>query len=184
MLSENLIEKLIAAGGHRWTKAGHDRIYFSGAAVKIATENLPAPEIQYPAVDMDAVNFWVGRHISRRVARCLYAAAAYIDVKTGEIELARNCATTPAARDMIFDAIINRVRYILVSARRADIREKIRTAVAAARAEKDAAEILQKKIAAILVSGKPAAEIRADIRRAKNVEYTRRWRAKKAAATA
>ena len=113
-MDSTIIARLIHAGGNRWQKAGHDRIYFSAKNLDMTKE---WENRDFADVDMALVNFWADGHkISRRVLGCLNAAEAWIDVKSGAVYSVENTPTTPTQRYGIIGATANRVRYLLAAA--------------------------------------------------------------------
>lgn len=76
-LATETIEKLIAAGGNRWTKGNYDRIYFNASALGLRCEYYKTGNIS---------GAWFnGEMCSNSCGRRLKAAKTYIDVATGEI---------------------------------------------------------------------------------------------------
>lgn len=76
-LATETIEKLVAAGGNRWTKGIYDRIYFNASALGLRCEYYNTGNISGA--------WFKGEMCSNSCGRRLKAAKTYVDVATGEV---------------------------------------------------------------------------------------------------
>lgn len=77
MMQQDMIDRLVAAGGKRWQKGDYDRIYFNATSLGLHCE-------YYKSGNICSAE-WNGEEISNRQAYKLCAAKTYVDVKTGEV---------------------------------------------------------------------------------------------------
>ena len=101
-LAAETIEKLVAAGGNRWTKGIYDRIYFNASALGLRCEYYKTGNIS---------GAWFnGDLLSNSRGRQLKAAKTYVDVSTGEIvstdSLLREALTAIVEKILADDEII------------------------------------------------------------------------------
>lgn len=79
MMSEKDINKLMAAGGKRWTKYNKDRIYIDATTLGLEVESYKTGNVRSAT--------WQGESISNADARRLLGSKVYVDVADGTVHV-------------------------------------------------------------------------------------------------
>lgn len=97
-LTEDQIDRLIDAGGRRWTKAGYDRIYINWNVIGLELDFYKSGNVSWAA--------WQGDRISHTDGWRIQAGKAFVDIATSEI--VAKCSFRPGYQVMSYEEAIKR----------------------------------------------------------------------------
>ncbi|MBR1438255.1 MAG: hypothetical protein IJ587_06925 [Synergistaceae bacterium] len=153
MLADNLISKLEALGGKRWTKGQYDRMYFNSEVLGVSCEMYKTGNVSYAeiiewdhidGVDMDSVNSVTGK-ISNRAGSAYLRGKYYIDLTSGKI---------------VAGELEERVRYLLKKAEAAIAADARSEAPSAPKKARKARKLTAEETVLALARAKSKEEIR------------------------
>lgn len=105
------VETMTAIGGNRWTKNGHDRVYFNNWA------DLASLEISRYNTGNISSAAWQGEGLSNRQASLILGAIdkIWFDAADGKVHGRYGYSTPRMGRETVYDAVISGIRTAIAA---------------------------------------------------------------------